>query len=61
MVTVTILAGPALVSPPLAVVLAGPTVLFVWTDGGAAVTEWWLYLGTSVGAHDLPEGAACSI
>jgi len=53
MVTVTLPAGPTLVSPPPASVLPGPTVLFAWTDGGAAVNEWWLYLGTSVGANDL--------
>lgn len=58
MVTVTIPAGPALVSPPPDTVLTGPTVLFAWTDGGAAVTEWWLYLGTSVGANDLLDSGA---
>ena len=53
MVTVTMPAGPTLVSPPPASMLPGPTVLFAWTDGGAAVAEWWLYLGTSVGTSDL--------
>lgn len=53
MVTVTIPGGPTLVSPPSAALLPGPTVLFAWTDGGAAVAEWWIYIGTAVGANDL--------
>ena len=52
-VTVTMPGGPTLVSPPPASLLPGPTVLFAWTDGGAAVNEWWLYIGTDVGANDL--------
>jgi len=52
-VTITMSAGPTLVSPPPASLLPGPTVLFAWTDGGAAVSEWWLYIGTDVGANDL--------
>jgi hypothetical protein len=53
MVTVTIPGGPTLVSPPPAAQLPGPTVLFAWTDGGTAVAEWWIYIGTEVGANDL--------
>jgi hypothetical protein len=51
--TVTMPAGPTLVSPSPAAMLPDPTVLFAWTDGGAAVAEWWVYIGTSVGANDL--------
>ena len=46
-------AGPVLLSPPLDALLPGPTVLFAWTDGGTAATEWWLYLGRSIGTDDL--------
>src|SRR5215510_4837521 len=53
MVTVTMPTGPTLVSPPPASLLPGPTVLLTWTDGGAAVAEWWVYIGTDVGANDL--------
>ena len=52
-VTLTIPAGPALLSPPPAALLPGPTVRFAWTDGGATVTAWWLFLGTSIGANDV--------
>ena len=38
--------------------LPGPTVLFAWTAGGTAVTAWWVYLGTNVGAHDLLESGS---
>jgi len=52
-VTVTIPTGPTLVSPPPASQLPGPTVLLTWTEGGTAVAEWWVYIGTAVGANDL--------
>ena len=57
-VTVTMPTSPALVSPPPASLLPGPTVLFTWMDGGLAVVEWWLALGTSVGANDLLDSGA---
>jgi len=52
-VTVTMPTGPTLVSPPPGSQLPGPTVLVTWTDGGIAVAEWWVYIGTAVGANDL--------
>jgi hypothetical protein len=52
-VTVTMPSGPTLVSPPPEATLLGPTVHFTWTDGGAAVAEWWVSVGSSVGANDL--------
>jgi hypothetical protein len=51
--TLTVPSGPTLVSPPLDTPLPGPTVLFEWTDGGAAVVEWWVYMGSSLGANDI--------
>jgi hypothetical protein len=57
-VTVTMPSGPTLVSPPPDTMLPGPTVLLAWTDGGASVAEWWLYVGTSVGANDLFDSGA---
>jgi Fibronectin type III domain len=52
-VTVTMPGRPTLISPPPASILPGPTVLFAWTDGGTAVAERWIYIGTEVGANDL--------
>jgi len=57
-VTVTMPTGPTLVSPSPAAQLPGPTVLLTWTDGGTAVAEWWVYIGTEVGAHDLLESGS---
>ena len=57
-VTVTMPSAPTLVSPPPDTMLPGPTVLLAWTDGGAPVAEWWLYVGTSVGANDLFDSGA---
>lgn len=45
--------GPTLVSPPPDTTLPGSTVLFEWTDGGAAVIAWYVSVGSSVGANDL--------
>ena len=53
MVSVTMPAGLTLISPPPASLLSGPTVLCTWTDGDAAVAEWWVAIGTEVGAKDL--------
>jgi len=57
-VTVTMPSGPTLVSPPPDTMLPGPTLLLAWTDGGASVAKWRLYVGTSVGANDLFDSGA---
>ena len=44
---------PALTSPEPGSVLPGGSVTFEWTANGAAVTEWWLHLGTSPGGRGL--------
>lgn len=49
--TLTMPSGPTLVSPPLEAPLPGPTVLFEWTDGGTDVSEWGVFMGSSVGAN----------
>lgn len=44
---------PTITSPTPGSPLAGTTVTFQWTANGAAVTAWWLYIGSSVGGADL--------
>jgi hypothetical protein len=44
---------PTITSPEPGAELSGTTVTFQWTDNGAPVTEWWLYVGTSSGEDDL--------
>ena len=44
---------PDIVTPSPNSVLAGASETFVYTANGTAVTEWWLYVGTSEGAADL--------
>ncbi|HBZ72485.1 MAG TPA: hypothetical protein DEP35_23205, partial [Deltaproteobacteria bacterium] len=44
---------PTLSSPSCGSTLGGGAVVFTWTDNGAGVTDWWLYLGTSQGANNL--------
>jgi hypothetical protein len=51
---------PTLSSPSCGSTLAGSAVVFTWTDNGAGVTDWWLYLGTSQGASDLLESGDLS-
>ena len=45
--------SPALVSPPPGSALSGANVTFAWTSNGATVTDWKLYLGTTLGAYNL--------
>jgi subtilisin len=44
---------PEITDPVPGSTLAGATVTFTWHSNGAAVTEWWLYIGSSQGAADL--------
>ncbi|MEN8693081.1 MAG: S8 family serine peptidase [Desulfobacterales bacterium] len=44
---------PEITSPVPGSTLPGSSVTFQWTDNGAAVTRWWLYVGNSLGANDL--------
>jgi len=44
---------PTLSSPSCGSTLVGSAAIFTWTDNGAGVTDWWLYLGTSQGANNL--------
>jgi hypothetical protein len=39
------------IDPPNGSTLTGASQTFSWT--GTGVTEWWLYVGTSVGAKDI--------
>jgi serine protease len=56
---------PEITDPVPGSTLAGATVTFTWRSNGAAVTEWWLYIGSSQGAADLlnsgPLGTQLSI
>ena len=44
---------PTLVSPVDGGVLASASQLYTWSDQGADVQEWWLYVGTSPGGRQL--------
>ena len=45
--------NPAITSPVPDSVLSGPSVNFSWSANGAAVSEWWLWVGSSLGGSDL--------
>ena len=49
---------PALTTPTLGSSLAGDSATFAWAANGAPVTEWWLYVGTSLGANDLHDSGS---
>ena len=42
-----------LTSPTPGTTLSGSSETFQWAANGTAVTEWWLYAGSTVGAKDL--------
>ena len=44
---------PALTSPTPGSTLASDSQTFAWAANGASVTEWWLYVGSSLGTADL--------
>ena len=44
---------PEITSPQPETTLAGSTETFTWDSNGTAVTEWWLYVGTTLGGKDL--------
>jgi len=45
--------GQTITSPTPGSALSGSSVAFVWSAGGSTVVEWWLYVGSSVGASDF--------
>ena len=50
--------NPGLTSPTPSTTLPGDSASFAWADNGAAVTEWWLYIGTSLGAKDIHDSGS---
>ena len=51
---------PSLVSPNPSSTLAGSTVTFSWTKNGTSVSNWWLYIGPSVGSNALYNSGSLS-
>jgi len=43
---------PSMASPVGNSVLGGDTVTFNWTPNSSSSSEWWLYVGSSIGASD---------
>jgi glucose/arabinose dehydrogenase len=43
---------PSITAPPPGSVLPGTAVSFTWTANGRAVTEWWIYAGSTVGGRE---------
>ena len=44
-----------MISPSPNTVLAGSSVTFGWSANGAPVSEWWLYVGSTVGSRDYAD------
>jgi len=44
---------PGITSPTPGSTLSGATETFTWSDNGASVSNYWLYIGSSVGASDI--------
>ncbi len=51
--TYTAGAPPSMTSPTPGSTLSGSAVTFSWSANGVAVSEWWLYVGTSLGGNNL--------
>lgn len=52
--------GPSLDTPVPGSILSGPAETFSWSDTGGTVTEWWLYVGSTVGGNDYEDSGTLS-
>jgi hypothetical protein len=44
---------PAITSPAPGSTLTGSSVTFSWSANGTSLSEWWMYVGSSVGANNI--------
>ena len=51
--TAAIRRNPTIIAPVPGSVLPGSNATFEWTADGAAVTQWWLYVGSRLGGPDI--------
>ena len=51
---------PAIPVPAPGAQLSGETATFQWTANGESVSEWWLYVGTSVGGNEIHDSGSLS-
>jgi len=49
---------PGITSPTPGGTLSGSTQTFKWTTNGAAVSEWWLYVGSTPGGFDYHDSGS---
>ena len=49
---------PRITKPSLNSILAGSEVTFEWTANDQPVSEWWLYIGSNVGARDIYDNSS---
>ena len=49
---------PAITSPTPGSTLSGPDVTFAWISNGTNVTEWWLYIGSTLGGYDVHDSGS---
>jgi len=54
-------AAPAMTNPTPGSTLSGSTETFTWSAGGTNVVEWWVYIGTSVGAKNIYDSGSLGL
>ena len=52
---------PSIATPPPSATLAGESQLFRWTTNGARVIEWWLFVGSRLGARDYFDSGSLGV
>ena len=57
-VSSAVTANPLVTNPVPGTQLAGGTETFQWSANGASVSEWWLYVGTSVGGKEIHDSGS---
>ena len=51
--TAVTLVEPGVISPRPFTILAASDVVFRWSGNDQSVSKWWLYIGSTQGAHDV--------
>lgn len=52
---------PEIISPIPGSVLSGMDETFAWIDNGTEVSDWWFYIGSTVGANDIYNSGSLGI
>lgn len=53
--------GPSITSPVAGATLLGSSENFEWNTSSTSASDWWLYVGTSLGAYDIYDSGSLGL